>query len=242
MMILSRRAGAVGQLLSGLLLLLFTGLDPQVRAGEVEILRDPWGTPHVFAVSERDGFWGLGYAAAEDRLLQMKLIRRKAAGRLAEVFGPDWVDADREARIAGHAAYALRAFAKLPERWQDALHAYTDGVNAWRQANPEAVTRRFRPLGIEPEPWTPADCLLAARGILSLGSPFNAGPIEDYHRFHELVAQVGETEAGRQSGMVIDDSVAIVSESEMAKDKAVYERLKQRPRMPFGRGSVLMID
>jgi hypothetical protein len=53
---------------------------------------------------------------------------------------------------------------------------------------------------------------------------------------------VGETEAGRQSGMVIDDSVAIVSESEMAKDKAVYERLKQRPRMPFGRGSVLMID
>ena len=82
-----------------------------------------------------------------------------------------------------------------------------------------------------PEPWTPADCLLAARGILSLGSPFNAAGIDDYHRFRELVAQVSETEAAQQSGMSIDDTVAIVSESEMAKDEAVYTRLKQRPRM-----------
>ncbi len=201
-------------------------------APAVELLRDSWGTPHVFATTETDGFFGLGYAAAEDRLLQMELIRRKAAGRLAEVFGPDWVNADREARIAGHAPYASRAFAKLPERWQEALRAYAAGVNAWREAHPEVVARRFKPLGVQPEPWTPADCLLAARGILSLGSPFNAAPIEDYHRFQELVAHVGEAEAERQSGLVIDDSAAIVSEADMAKDEAVYQRLKQRPRMP----------
>jgi len=208
------------------------GFGLSARAREVEVLRDTWGAPHVFAAAERDGFFGVGYAAAEDRLLQMELIRRKAAGRLAEVFGPDWVDADREARIAGHAAYAPRAFAKLPGRWQEALRAYAAGVNAWSQANPGVVARRFQPLGIQPEPWTPADCLLAARGILSLGSPFSAGTVEEYHRFRELVAQVGETEAARQSGMTIDDAVAIVSEAEMAKDKAVYERLKRRPRMP----------
>ena len=202
------------------------------QAGEVEILRDSWGTPHVFAAAEVDGFFGLGYAAAEDRLLQMELIRRKAAGRLAEVFGANWVDADREARIAGHAPYAPRAFAKLPGRWQDALRAYAAGVNAWREANAETVARRFKPLGIQPEPWTPPDCLLAARGILSLGSPFSAGPVEDSHFFRELVAQVGESEAVRQSGMVIDDSAAIVSEADMAKDSEVHQRLKQRPRMP----------
>lgn len=202
------------------------------RAGEVEILRDPWGTPHVFAEGEPDGFFGLGYVAAEDRLLQMELIRRKAAGRLAEVFGPAWVDADREARIAGHVVYAPRAFAKLPGRWQEALRAYAAGVNAWREANPETIARRFRPLDLEPEPWHPADCLLAARGILSLGSPFNAGPIEDHHRFRELVAQVGEAEAARQTGLMIDDPAAIVSEAEMARDEEVYERLKRRPRTP----------
>jgi penicillin amidase len=207
-------------------------LHSATAAPTVELLRDPWGTPHVFAVTEADGFFGLGYATAEDRLLQMELIRRKAAGRLAEVFGPDWVDADREARIAGHAVYAPRAFAKLPARWQEALRAYAAGVNAWCEAHPDAVARRFKALGIEPEPWTPSDCLLAARGILSLGSPFNAGPVEDYHRFSELVAQVGEAEALRQSSLVIDDSAAIVSEADMAKDEAVYQRLKQRPRMP----------
>jgi len=137
-----------------------------------------------------------------------------------------------EPRIAGHTAYAPLAFARLPGRWQQALRAYAAGVDAWREANPEAVARRFRPLGIQPEPWTPADCLLAARGILSLGSPFNAGPIEEYHRFGDLVAQVGEAEAARRSAMAIDDTVAIVLESEMARDPEAYARLKQRPRMP----------
>lgn len=214
------------------LLMLCSAGTPSARAGEVEVLRDTWGIPHVFAREELDGFFGLGYACAEDRILQMELIRRKGAGRLAEVFGPAWVDADREARIAGHAVYAPRAFTKLPSRWQDALRAYAAGVNAWTAGHREDVLRRFKPLGILPDPWTPADCLLAARGILSLGSPFNAAPVEEYHRFAELTAQGGARPGTRQPGMAIDDAVAIVPEAEMAKDKTVYERLKQRSPMP----------
>lgn len=205
--------------------------QPGGVGAEVEILRDPWGIPHVFAAVESDGFFGLGYAVAEDRLLQMELIRRKAAGRLAEVFGAEWVDADREARIAGYGPYAPRAFARLPERWQTALAAYAGGVNAWREAHADLVARRFQPLGILPEPWTPEDCLLASRGILSLGSPFGTAAVEDHHRFRELLERMGEAEASRQSGLVMDDAAAIVSEADMAKDPEVYERLRQRPRM-----------
>jgi penicillin amidase len=148
----------------------------------------------------------------------MELIRRKAAGQLAEVFGPDWVDADREARIAGHAAYAPRAFAKLPERWQEALRAYAAGVNAWRQTNSEAVARRFQPLGIQPEPWTPTDCLLA-RGILSLGSP----PSAPGHRGLSLAPRTrwtGRETAAAAVRMVIDDSAAVVPRP-TAKDSEV---------------------
>jgi penicillin amidase len=136
----------------------------------IEILRDPWGVPHVFADTEEAGFFGWGYACAEDRRLQMDLARRKGAGRLAEVFGPDWVRSDREARIAGYTAYAGEAFAKLPAEMQVWLRAYAAGVNAWTAANREAVSRRFEPLGADPESWTPADCLLAARAVLSLGT------------------------------------------------------------------------
>jgi hypothetical protein len=81
-------------------------------AAEVEILRDPWGIPHVFAAAESDGFFGLGYAAAEDRLLQMELIRRKAAGREAlddlqpDLVGKlrDVVEKDVDRRLGGQRA------------------------------------------------------------------------------------------------------------------------------------------
>ncbi len=104
-----------------------------------EILRDPWGVPHVFAESEEAGFFGLGYASAEDRRLQMELVRRKGAGRLAEVFGPKWMQSDREARIAGYAAWSGDALNQLPAEMQNWLRAYAAGVNAWTTANPEVV-------------------------------------------------------------------------------------------------------
>ncbi len=197
-----------------------------------EIVRDTWGTPHIFAESEADGFFALGYACAEDRLLQMDLMRRRAAGRLAEVFGADVLDSDRASRIAGYPRHCRAAFERLPARFQEFLLAYAAGVNAFAAAEPQAVARRFAPLGILPEPWTPVDCLLAARGILALGSPFNEGAVEEYHGAREAAARASDGAAARRSGMTIDDEVAIVSERELAKDAALYARLKGMARMP----------
>jgi len=75
------------------------------KAGEAEVIRDAWGVPHVFAKREVDGFFGLGYVCAEDRRLQMELFRRRAHGRLAEVFGEKFVDTDRRFRVAGLGRY-----------------------------------------------------------------------------------------------------------------------------------------
>jgi penicillin amidase len=198
---------------------------------QVDVLRDPWGVPHVFAPTEEAGFFGLGYATAEDRRLQMELVRRKGAGRLAEVFGPEWVQSDRESRIAGYPAWSREALAKLPAEMHSWLAAYAAGVNAWTSAHGEAVACRFQPLGVEPEPWTPADCLLAARAALSLGSPFSDHSVSQYHRFQELVAQGGEAAAEQHLHMAVEEAAAIVSETDMAQDAAAYQRLKNRPRM-----------
>ena len=46
----------------------------------VEIVRDRWGVPHVFAGNERDAYFGLGYATAQDRLFQLELHRRISQG------------------------------------------------------------------------------------------------------------------------------------------------------------------
>ncbi len=60
----------------------------------VEIERDKLGIPHVYAASDADLFVGFGYAMAQDRLFQLDWLRRKGAGRLAEILGNDGVEPD----------------------------------------------------------------------------------------------------------------------------------------------------
>ncbi|MCL6650356.1 MAG: penicillin acylase family protein, partial [Chloroflexi bacterium] len=67
----------------------------------VEVVRDRWGIPHIYAQSEDDLFFAQGYVHAQDRLWQMDLCRRAALGTLAEVFGERALAADRAAREAG---------------------------------------------------------------------------------------------------------------------------------------------
>ena len=61
----------------------------------VEIVRDNANVPHVFAASDRDAYFGLGYAHAQDRLWQMTTLRRTAQGRLSEVFGTRTLNIDK---------------------------------------------------------------------------------------------------------------------------------------------------
>src|SRR6185436_2035974 len=55
----------------------------------VEVLRDEWGIPHIYARNTDDLFFAQGYVAAQDRLWQMEMWRRWHEGRLAEIFGPE---------------------------------------------------------------------------------------------------------------------------------------------------------
>ena len=59
------------------------------RTEKVEILRDTWGVPHIYAESELGAIYGQGYAMAHDRLPTMMKAYRKAVGRMAEAFGPE---------------------------------------------------------------------------------------------------------------------------------------------------------
>src|SRR3954467_4481033 len=56
--------------------------------GPVEIVRDASGVPHIFAQTDDDAIFALGYVHAQDRMWQMELSRRIGAGRLSEVLGP----------------------------------------------------------------------------------------------------------------------------------------------------------
>ena len=98
----------------------------------VEILRDAYGIPHIFAASLDDAHFALGFVHAQDRLWQMEMNRRIAAGRLAEILGPGALESDRFMRTLG----VRRVGAKPTSQHYDAetrrlLDAYAAGVNAF---------------------------------------------------------------------------------------------------------------
>src|SRR5258708_14290512 len=69
--------------------------------GAVSIRRDGRGIPYIKAANEHDLFFAQGYATAADRLFQMELLRRTVRGELAEVFGKEFLEADKRRRIYG---------------------------------------------------------------------------------------------------------------------------------------------
>lgn len=106
---------------------------------EIEIVRDTWGVPHVFAESELGALYGQGYAMAEDRLPTMMRAYRKAVGRMAEAFGPDWIEHDHQQRIWRHAHIARARYHELPAGWQCAGEAFVAGVKRYMTEHPDRV-------------------------------------------------------------------------------------------------------
>ncbi len=124
----------------------------------VEVLRDREGIPHVFAATERDAHFALGVLHAQDRLWQMELQRRIAAGRVAEVLGERAFEIDRLTRTLGIARTAGRIVARLDPSTRASLEAYANGVNAFLGADP-VLPVEFLALGVTPEPWRAEDTI-----------------------------------------------------------------------------------
>jgi penicillin amidase len=141
-------------------------LDGTIRvagiSGQVTIVRDGRGVPHIRAAGLEDLFFAQGYVTAQDRLWQLDVMRRYAGGELAEVLGDSVLAHDRRQRILGLRETARRAFAGLEPRERSFLQAYARGVNAWMAASREHLPLEFRALRYEPRPWLGEDSLMLA--------------------------------------------------------------------------------
>jgi len=134
--------------------------EGQVRlaalGGAVEVLRDRYGIPHIFAGNAEDASFALGFVHAQDRLWQMEMNRRIAAGRLAEIVGPGALETDRFLRTLGVRRSAEANLRTLDAETRKLLEAYAAGVNAFLAEAP-VLPLEFWLTGARPEPWTAAD-------------------------------------------------------------------------------------
>ncbi|MGC9397222.1 MAG: penicillin acylase family protein [Anaerolineae bacterium] len=124
---------------------------------QVEILRDRWGVPHIYAQNSHDMYMAQGFVHAQDRLWQMEVNRRATAGRLSEVIGPATLQMDRQMRTLTMRRVAESEVALLPDDIREMLDAYAAGVNAFIAQGHMPV--EFAILRYKPEPWVIADSL-----------------------------------------------------------------------------------
>src|SRR5919197_3071612 len=128
-----------------------------------DVVRDAYGVPHIFARTAHDAFYLQGYVTAQDRLFQMELYRRAAAGRLAEVLGRPALESDQLMRTLGFARIAPRELAILRDETRAALTAYAEGVNKLLEQRGDSLPLEFTLLGYRPERWSPTDSVLVAK-------------------------------------------------------------------------------
>ena len=129
--------------------------------GPVTVARDGHGIPHIKAETMDDLLVAQGFVTASDRLFQMDMIRRYAAGELAEVIpGQSMIGRDRLQRTLQVRASAERAVAAMaPERVHE-LQKFADGVNTAIAQMGDKLPLEMRVLRYKPAPWTPKDCVL----------------------------------------------------------------------------------
>ena len=140
-------------------------IDVAVLDAPVEVLRDDLGVAQIYAASTADLYRAQGYVHAQERFWQMDAWRHISAGRTAELFGPDQLEADRFLRTLGWTRVAEQEWELLEPGAQQALANYAEGVNAYLDSRPpRAVSFEYSLLGLtnrgyEPAPWEPVHTL-----------------------------------------------------------------------------------
>ncbi|MPY60922.1 penicillin acylase family protein [Streptomyces spongiae] len=134
-------------------------------SGPVDVQRDGYGIPQIYASTDEDLFMAQGYVQAQDRFYEMDVRRHMTAGRLSEMFGKSQVDNDAFLRTLGWDEVAQKEYdTKLSAGTKKYLQAYAKGVNAYlRGKDGKDISLEYAALGFsndyKPEEWTPVDSI-----------------------------------------------------------------------------------
>ena len=132
-------------------------------ADQVTIHRDPWGVPHIIADTEEAGFFGLGYAQAEDQLEFILMMFLAGRGEMAAAFGEEptrgfggpptanAIPTDMQSRMWRHVEEAQAGWERLTPQLQQNYTHYVAGMEAWMREHPDR-TPDWAP---DLEPWDP---------------------------------------------------------------------------------------
>jgi acyl-homoserine lactone acylase PvdQ len=158
----------------------------QRRAGNVTIVRDNWGIPHIYGKTDADAVFGVMYAQCEESFERVERAYIEKLGRLSEVEGKSYLLQDIKMRLLYDTASAIADYNKSPQWLKNLLQAFSDGIHFYLLKHPDVkplLLTRF-------EPWLP---LLSTDGayIATQTGGLQAADIKALYA-EELTAQVKE--------------------------------------------------
>lgn len=127
----------------------------------VEVYRDSFGVPHIYANTPHDLFFAQGYVHAQDRFWQMDFWRHIGSGRLSELLGDGLLETDQILRTLGFARIAQEELKNFDPTSKEILESYAEGVNAYladhqgADLSLEYLVLKVINADYEPEPWQP---------------------------------------------------------------------------------------
>lgn len=158
----------------------------------VEVIRDRWGVPHIYARNLDDLFFAQGFVQAQDRLWQMEMYRRTYEGKLAEILGPDYVRHDQLVRLLKfRGPWDDREWTHYHPEGRRIFEAFARGVNAFIADAGDRLPVEFRLTGLRPQPWTAEIALLRTQTAMPTGDAIAE------LRLARNVAQMGVDSANR---------------------------------------------
>ncbi len=176
---------------------------PGLKA-EVEVIRDKWGVPHLYASSMQDLMFAQGFVQAQDRFWQMEFQRRLAAGRLSEVVGEATLPYDKTFRRLNLKACAEQDYNAMSGEERGLLLHFCEGVNAFLAQKKLPI--EFSILRYKPEEWQPLDCLIWSK-VMAIAQSLNF----DTELIRAMLVQkVGAETAARLEPLEIEDLPMIV--------------------------------
>ena len=163
----------------------------------VEVIRDEWGVPHIYAENDQDLFFAQGYVMAQDRLWQMELWRRWHEGRLAEIFGAEALDYDRRTRLMMfRGPWDETEWTSYHPDAKRLFTAHANGVNSYIDQHRDNLPVEFQLTGVVPEPWTAETVVLR---WAALAVPSVRGHAINEIRLAMDVGALGVEEANRRA-------------------------------------------
>ncbi|MCI0604869.1 penicillin acylase family protein [bacterium] len=148
----------------------FPQIEGQVRLSglkaSVEVIRDKYGVPHIYAQNRDDLYRAQGYIHAQERFWQMDFWRHTGKGRLSELFGKSQLETDQFLGMMGWSRVAEEEVKLLDEVSLSILKAYCEGVNAYltdhqgSKLSLEHGILRITNRNYQAEEWTPLDSIV----------------------------------------------------------------------------------